>query len=228
MQPRPDVSAEPRPKHETVAVAPPVARTEPRPEPARPAAPVAAPSLQQPSPDLRAEPVVPQPRPQTRPEAQSPAQRPEERPELPAPVGPVAARPQPAAPPTASPGPVAPAPPAPRAAPAEQGADVDEEAILKSYLADLQRALGKTVSERDYPRLARDRGWEGKTYVMLTFGRDGHLKGVSLSRTSGYPILDDKALELVKRMRVPPMPAQLRKIEHTFTMPVAFVLKGKH
>jgi protein TonB len=228
VEPRPEVRAEPRPQPEAVAVAPPVARTEPRPEPARPA-PAAAPALQHPRLEPRAEPAAPQPRQESRPEPRAPEPRHEARPEVTTPTAPVIAqsRPPTAAPTTGS-APVAPAPPAPRAAPAGEGTGIDEKPILEGYLIELQRALGKSVSERDYPRLARERGWEGKTYVMLTFGRDGLLKGVALSKTSGYPILDDKALELVKRMRVPPMPGQLRRIERTITMPVNFVLKGKH
>jgi protein TonB len=228
VEPHPEVRAEPRPQPDVVAVAPPIARAEPRPEAVRPA-PGAAPVPQQPRVEPRAEPAAPQPRQEIRPEPRAPDQRHEARPEVAAPAAPVVAQSRPpSAAPTGAPAPAAPAPPAPRSAPVEEGTGIDENPILEGYLIDLQRALGKSVSERDYPRLARERGWEGKTYVMLTFGRDGLLKAVALSKTSGYPILDDKALELVKRMRVPPMPGRLRKIERTITMPVNFVLKGKH
>ena len=43
------------------------------------------------------------------------------------------------------------------------------------------RIVGKVVSERDYPRLARDRGWQGSTMVRVEIGPDGLLKGVPVT-----------------------------------------------
>lgn len=53
-----------------------------------------------------------------------------------------------------------------------------------------------------YPDLARERGWEGRVELRVTTGPDGRVMGAILSRSSGYAVLDDSALEAVLRWRI--------------------------
>jgi periplasmic protein TonB len=86
--------------------------------------------------------------------------------------------------------------------------------------------VGKLVATRKdvYPRLARDRRWEGTVRVRVVIGRNGVLKGIVVSDSTGYQILDERALELVKDA-LPPVPKELRDHEFSIALPVVFRLK---
>jgi protein TonB len=125
---------------------------------------------------------------------------------------------------------VAAAPPAPplkgRPPPAKTISDADQ---LDRYGKLINSRVGKYVKERGesaYPRLARDRGWEGKTLVRLEFARNGKLKSVIVQSSSGYPILDQRALEIVKEV-LPPVPDELKNREFSVRLPIDFNLVDK-
>jgi TonB family protein len=58
--------------------------------------------------------------------------------------------------------------------------------------------------------------------VRIELGRDGKVRQVLLSQGSGYEVLDDRAMEIVKRVRVPPVPKELIGREFTIDFPIAF------
>jgi TonB family protein len=120
----------------------------------------------------------------------------------------------------------APAPPAPRPAPPPQDDKLDK-AALERFSLDLQRRLGALVNQRGdraYPRLAKQAGWEGITEVSVEFAAKGQIKGIKIRTSSGYALLDARALELVREL---PMKVPRELIAHRFTvnLPVSFVLK---
>jgi protein TonB len=78
------------------------------------------------------------------------------------------------------------------------------------------------VGARDYPRLALQKGWEGTARVRVEIGRDGKVQQVALSKSSGYDVLDDRALEILKRVHVPTVPHELIGREFTIDFPIAF------
>jgi protein TonB len=114
------------------------------------------------------------------------------------------------------------APPLPAAPRSSRG---DEDAVLKRFAQDISRSIGKSVSEHDYPRLARQSGWEGTPDVRLTIGSDGKLKSVEIATGSGHEVLDQHAIEMVKRIRLPKIPSAFREREFTVVVPIAFILK---
>ena len=114
------------------------------------------------------------------------------------------------------------APPLPAA---PRASKVDEDAALKRYAHDISRIVGKSVSERDYPRLARQKGWEGTSDVRLTVGSDGNVKSVEIVTGSGYEVLDQRAVDMVKQVRLPKIPAVFRAREFSVTVPIAFILR---
>jgi len=91
---------------------------------------------------------------------------------------------------------------------------------------EISRVLGKSVSERDYPRLARQQNWQGTTEVRLQIGSDGKVKDVVVGRTSGYDLLDQRAIQLVKQLRLPKIPSAFRQREFTVTVPITFALRN--
>jgi TonB family protein len=100
----------------------------------------------------------------------------------------------------------------------------NEERAIHQFAADIARQMGRQVSERDYPRIARERKWQGITQVMLQIAADGKLLEVKVASSSGYEVLDARAVELIKGLSLPAVPAD---IEHSFSVriPVRFSLR---
>lgn len=94
----------------------------------------------------------------------------------------------------------------------------------KEFSLAVARAIKKQM-RNDYPRLARERGWEGTVRIKLTFSRDGKVSGVVLADSSGHKILDDHALAKVKAIALPVLPERLRKSSSfVITQPVVYSL----
>jgi len=55
-----------------------------------------------------------------------------------------------------------------------------------------------------YPRAARRMGQEGVVEILVTVGADGRPTAVAVHQSSGFPLLDDAALEAVKGWRFHP------------------------
>jgi periplasmic protein TonB len=148
----------------------------------------------------------------------------------------VAPQPEPRVDPKATPEPrvEAPPPPVPQArlepqAPAKVEAaappppSAPDPALLKAYGGVLAQAIGR---RKNYPRLARIRNWQGTAELRLQLGTDGTLKGLTLARSSGFPVLDEQALTMVKEtVPLPEMPEGLRGREFAITVPVVFRLE---
>ncbi|HMN70373.1 MAG TPA: TonB family protein [Rhodoblastus sp.] len=83
-------------------------------------------------------------------------------------------------------------------------------------LAQLQRS-------KHYPPAARDKNITGQPVITFSLAPSGALSSVSLVRSSGAPILDQAALEMVRRAApFPPNPAGARGV---FSAPVNFYVR---
>jgi protein TonB len=82
------------------------------------------------------------------------------------------------------------APPAPPPAPSPP-------AVPGTAPVPIQRTFA--VSEDDYPDASRRAGEEGITGVRVTVGTDGKVTQCSVTRSSGFPRLDEKACQIAQR-----------------------------
>ena len=55
-----------------------------------------------------------------------------------------------------------------------------------------------------YPKLARERGWQGTVILKALIEKEGHPADVSVERSSGFKILDNAALETVRKWAFQP------------------------
>ena len=101
------------------------------------------------------------------------------------------------------------------------------ESISTNDLSELRMSLSTAARRfKNYPRLARERGWEGTVDVALVFSAHSPYPDVNLARSSGRAILDEQALELVGRAaRATTLPAGLRGREFRVSLPVKFSLE---
>ncbi len=71
-----------------------------------------------------------------------------------------------------------------------------------------------------YPRQAKMMGWEGRVVLSFTICADGRVEGISIVESSGFAVLDKKAVETIRKAAPfpsPPVPAEL-------TIPIVFDL----
>jgi len=78
-----------------------------------------------------------------------------------------------------------------------------------------------------YPVQAMERGWEGRVEVRVVVGANGMIKSALVKSSSRYQILDDQALDMVRKAfnalaQVQPAP---RGREFTVDVPVIFELQ---
>ena len=194
----PVVVAKPEPRIEPKIEITPEPRIEPRPEP---------------PPVTRVEPL-PEPRTEVRPEPQ--------------PVPRVEPPPPPVAEVTVPPAPVAvpvppPPPPQPVARNKELGPAV-EPRLLLTYGLSISNEIKRY---QKYPPVAQRRGWEGTAEVLLQIAADGKVTSISLGKSSGRSVLDEEALNMVRKASpLPPAPPDLRGRELTVTVPIVFKLQS--
>ncbi len=145
-----------------------------------------------------------------------------------APVAPVF--PQPAAPASS------PAPSSASVAPAEvsRAQETTEAAarpLVEGFDAGLLDAYRLALIDaakryRRYPVQAMERGWQGRVEIRVVIGADGMIKRTLVKTSSSYQILDDQALDMVKRGKpLTQIPSALRGREFSVDIPVIFELQ---
>lgn len=64
------------------------------------------------------------------------------------------------------------------------------------------------IGNLNYPEEARRRGLHGELELTVTLGRDGSVKAIDVNRSSGEPVLDKAAMQIVRLAApFPPIPA---------------------
>ena len=98
-------------------------------------------------------------------------------------------------------------------------------------MGELQRGFNKEIWQRVtkakyYPRMARKRGFEGVPIVTFTLGSKGELIDLKLIEVSSYKILNEAALETIRRgTPYPSIPEPLGKKSISFNLPISYVLE---
>jgi periplasmic protein TonB len=76
-----------------------------------------------------------------------------------------------------------------------------------------------------YPERAQQLGEQGTVTLRFTMKRDGHVIGVSLTRSSGSSILDAAAQAILRDAQIPRLPATMSQPEITVTVPIRYLLE---
>jgi protein TonB len=76
----------------------------------------------------------------------------------------------------------------------------------------------------DYPRLARNRGWEGQVLLKVQVSAEGLSDSVDIHRSSGHDILDESAALAVKKWKFIPAMRGSTPIASSVIVPIIFTL----
>lgn len=107
--------------------------------------------------------------------------------------------------------------------PPPQGPSPDE---IDSARDAYKNALWSSIAKhKNYPRIAKMRGWQGDVILELSLDGNGQLLKKSVIKSSGYDVLDEEALRMVEKavpFAIPP--TALRGNNFTIRVPVPFKL----
>ena len=80
----------------------------------------------------------------------------------------------------------------------------------------------------DYPIMARQHGWEGRVTVAMNVAADGQLQQIRVIRSSGFAILDDSALQSLRRIdHIDDAVTLLNGQQLAMQFPVVYRLQGE-
>jgi len=129
--------------------------------------------------------------------------------------------PPPAAPALSQSAQVAPAPPSP-AAPTES--KTQSTPVAKDIPANANAAYLNNPKP-NYPRMARQRHWEGRVVLRVFVTADGHCGDLSVQRSSGHEALDEAAMDAVKQWRFVPGKHGDSAVASWVNVPIEFSLE---
>ncbi|GJL63800.1 MAG: hypothetical protein NPIRA04_24540 [Nitrospirales bacterium] len=75
-----------------------------------------------------------------------------------------------------------------------------------------------------YPRFAREQGWEGITVVRITVETDGQVVSATTQKSSGFPILDESAVQTLTQWVFSPAKNGEFNVASTVDLPIRFDL----
>jgi len=103
------------------------------------------------------------------------------------------------------------------------GANNEQAAAYKGISSSAKPAYGKNPKP-PYPRTAKRRGYEGEVHLRVYVLESGAVGDITVKRPSGHEILDDTALDAVKKWIFVPAKKNGREVSSWVTVPVRFQL----
>jgi TonB family protein len=80
------------------------------------------------------------------------------------------------------------------------------------------------INRPPYPRIAKEQGWEGTVKLILTIGSDGKVSSATIHSSSGFPLLDQIALDATKDWLFEPEKDGEFPVETKVNVPIQFSL----
>ena len=92
---------------------------------------------------------------------------------------------------------------------------------------DVEKLNYLEISGPDYPKVARAKGWEGTVVLKALVEKDGHCESAVVEKSSGHKVLDESAIEAVKRWKFSPARMGNESYAAITRVPVQFILTDK-
>jgi protein TonB len=90
--------------------------------------------------------------------------------------------------------------------------------------------LAETLRDRieelkRYPPMARMNNWQGKVVLKFVVREDGTVENLEVVQSSGHAVLDEAAMETIRRASPLPLKHELGKPRVTFQFPISYTLR---
>ena len=99
----------------------------------------------------------------------------------------------------------------------------ERPAFTEAYLS----AAYQHNPKPEYPSIARSRGWQGKVLLRVQVDVEGRAETVALEQSCGHDMLDESALEAVKRWRFVPAKRDDVAVASSVLVPIIFSLQDE-
>lgn len=97
-----------------------------------------------------------------------------------------------------------------------------EEAVKARYVsAQFVHIRDRILKSLSYPMVAREMGWSGKVTVSFTVREDGSVEDIGIVKGSGFAVLDNNAVETIKKCCPLPKPP----VKTALLMPIVYRLQ---
>ncbi|MDA8422225.1 MAG: energy transducer TonB [Nitrospiraceae bacterium] len=96
-----------------------------------------------------------------------------------------------------------------------------EAAKAKYVAAEFTYIRDKIMKALTYPMVARKMGWSGKVTVSFTVREDGSVEEIGIVESSGFALLDNNAVETIKKCCPLPKPF----VKTALLMPIVYRLQ---
>lgn len=102
--------------------------------------------------------------------------------------------------------------------------DVDKAASFKGGDGALMEFLQTNLN---YPNSAINKNWQGRVLVKFVVDTLGHISNVEIQKSSGYPILDEEAIRVIKKTDGKYTPAEIngKKVKSYCQIPILFKIE---
>jgi len=107
--------------------------------------------------------------------------------------------------------------------PPAQPAQGTQTTINYGWLA--QAIQARVEQWKHYPHIARANRWEGRVVVRAVIGEDGRLLELKISESSGHSLLDEAALEVLKKVAPLPLTQPLGRPQVVVQVPISYRLR---
>ena len=113
--------------------------------------------------------------------------------------------------------------------PKEASTDKLESSVQTEYtMPTVDRSPAYTYNPKPtYPRAARRAGRQGTVMLHVEVLADGHVDRIEIDKSSGYELLDDAAVEAVRRWRFVPAKRGKSSVRAWVRIPVEFNLRDR-
>ena len=116
--------------------------------------------------------------------------------------------------------------PAPQQAAAEPAPVVAAAPVVKADYGWLMKSLLSRINElKHYPHMARMNHWEGKVVLRAVIKDDGQVLMVDVQESSGRSILDNDAMETLRKASPLKLEQPLGKPQVAILMPISYSLR---
>lgn len=104
---------------------------------------------------------------------------------------------------------------------------LNSQILDKSAVANYADLLANHVSQfKYYPRMAIEHRWQGDVIVHIEIAEDGSVVSAKILKSSGYEILDNEAMAMIRKASPLPKPTEsLKNKSFSVALPIQFLLK---
>ncbi|MBD3264698.1 MAG: TonB family protein [Candidatus Omnitrophica bacterium] len=97
---------------------------------------------------------------------------------------------------------------------------LQEDELLNDYILQLQKMIFNSL---DYPRIARDAGWQGAVKIRMHINRYGELIDIGVKESSGYVSFDKNVIKTAKSLSpYPPFPFDTEVEDLWIDIPIVY------